>query len=99
MIVASFVMFARDQVAGASLHQQDELVVGSSVPAGGKASTKTKAQPRAFIDNAASTLTSPFHSVISSSNPWVDHGVPAVLGLIVYGLGVGFVARFSRLTP
>jgi hypothetical protein len=98
MIVASFVMFARDQVAGASLHQQAELVVGSTVPSGHQAPMKT-AQPRAFVDHTATTLTSPFHSVISSSNPWVDHGVPALLGLLAYGVGVGFLARFTRLTP
>jgi hypothetical protein len=106
IIVASFVMFARDQVAGASRHQQNALVVGSSAPAGSAASTPghraavaTKAQPRAFIDGAAHTLTSPFDSVISSTNPWVSHGAPAVLGLLIYGLALGFVARLARLTP
>jgi hypothetical protein len=106
IIVASFVMFARDQVAGASRHQQNELVVGSSVPAGSAASTQghrvagaKKSQPRAFIDGTAHTLTGPFDSVISSTNPWVVHGVPAAFGLLIYGLGVGFAARFTRLTP
>jgi hypothetical protein len=106
MLVASFVMFARDQVAGASRHQQNELVVGSSVPTGSAASipghrvaVKQPSQPRAFIDSTAHTLTSPFSSVVSSSNPWVSHGVPFVLGLLVYGVGVGFLARFTRLTP
>lgn len=106
IIVASFVLFARDQVAGASRHQQNELVVGSSVPAGSGASTPgrrvavaKKAQPRAFIDGTAHTLTGPFDSVISSTNPWVSHGAPAVLGLLIYGLALGFVARLARLTP
>jgi hypothetical protein len=106
IIVASFVLFARDQVAGASRHQQNELVVGASVPAGSGGSSPghrvavaKKAQPRAFIDGAAHTLTGPFDSVISSTNPWVSHGTPAVLGLLIYGLALGFVARLARLTP
>jgi hypothetical protein len=104
MIAASFVMFARDQVAGASRHQQNELVVGASTPAATSApkhrlAPAKKSQPRAFIDGAAHTLTGPFDSVISSANPWVAHGVPAVLGLLIYGLAIGFVARMTRLTP
>jgi len=95
LVIASFTLFAVDQVSGASQHQQDELSAGVA-PTPGAPAAKKKAQPRRFIDGAASNLTSPFSSIVQSSNAWVDHGIPAVLALAVYGLGLGFVARYSR---
>jgi hypothetical protein len=97
LVVASFVLFAHDQVAGASQHQQTAELPGAAALAPKPVTThKPHAQPRRFIDGAASTLTSPFHSVIASDNAWVDHGMPAVCALLVYGLGLGYLARFSR---
>jgi hypothetical protein len=98
LVIASFALFAHDQVAGASQHQQTAELPNAAALASTKpvASHKPHAQPRRFIDGAASTLTSPFHSVVASQNPWVDHGIPAVLALAVYGLGLGYLARFSR---
>src|SRR5579864_2426912 len=69
LIAASFVFFARDQIAGASQHQQNELVAGAPA-ASGTTATVHHGQPRAFIDNAAHTLTSPFDSLVHSSNDW-----------------------------
>ena len=85
LVALSFAMFARDQMAGASEHQQTELMAGRT-PTGPSAQ---HAQPRRFIDRAAKTLTTPFDAVVHSSNHWVDHGLPAVFALIVYGLGLG----------
>jgi hypothetical protein len=97
LVISSFALFAHDQVAGASQHQQTAELPGAAALAPKPvAPHKPHAQPRRFIDGAASTLTSPFHSVIKSDNTWVDHGIPAVLALAVYGLGLGYLARFSR---
>jgi TRAP-type C4-dicarboxylate transport system permease small subunit len=95
IITASFVLFAHDQVAGASRHQTDALILSGSPVSGGGA-TRAAKQPRAFIDGASKTLTGPFTSIIHSSNPWVDRGVPAALALVVYGFGLGFIARYAR---
>lgn len=92
LVVLSFAMFARDQVAGASARQQNE--VATSVPSA-PASHKT-GQPRKFIDGAAHVLTSPFQSIVQSKNAWVVHSLPAVFALLIYGFGLGFVARYSR---
>jgi hypothetical protein len=97
LVIASFALFAYDQMAGASQRQQTAELPGGAPTVAAKPITPHKhAQPRRFIDGAASTLTSPFGSVIQSTNDWVNHGIPAVLALIVYGLGLGYLARFSR---
>jgi hypothetical protein len=94
LVVASFAMFARDQVAGASQHQQTALVAGAHPTAASTAPVK-HAQPRRSIDAAAKVLTKPFAAIVQSTNLWVTHGLPAVLALLVYGLGLGYLARFS----
>jgi hypothetical protein len=94
LVVLSFALFARDQMAGASQHQQTALVAGAASAA--SAPAKRHAQPRRFIDEAATALTKPFGAIVHSSNEWVDHGLPAVFALIVYGLGLGYLARYSR---
>jgi hypothetical protein len=96
LVLLSFAFFARDQVAGASVHQQTELASGSdTVPTPAPTPTKPHAQPRRFIDGAAKALTAPFDAIVQSSNAWVKHGLPAAFGLIVYGLGLGYLGRFS----
>jgi hypothetical protein len=94
LVIVSFAMFARDQLAGASAHQVAEINT-PQVP-GTAPQTVHHAQPRRFIDGAASTLTSPFSSIVQSDNPWVKHSLPAVFALLVYGVGIGYVARFTR---
>jgi hypothetical protein len=95
LVALSFAMFARDQAAGASEHQQTELVAGPHQALTASTSSKPHAQPRRFIDGAAKVLTAPFDAIVQSSNDWVKHGLPAVFALIVYGLGLGYLARFS----
>lgn len=94
MVLLSFAMFARDEVAGASQHQQNELIV--SAHAAPLTQVKQHAQPRRFIDGAASTLTKPFSSIVQSDNAWVKQGVPAMIAVLAYGLGLGYLARFSQ---
>jgi hypothetical protein len=94
LVVASFAMFARDQTAGASA-QQSELVAGASSSGPPGSATKPHAQPRRFIDGAAKVLTTPFHAIVRSNNEWVKRGLPVLFALIGYGLGLGFLARYS----
>jgi hypothetical protein len=97
LVVMSFAMFARDQAAGASEHQQTELVAGANTSVAPVAITHRHSQPRRFIDGAAKALTSPFSAVVKSNNPWVDNGLPAVFALLVYGVGLGYLARFASV--
>jgi hypothetical protein len=95
LVVVSFAMFARDQMAGASTHQQSELVSGNDLTPTATAPSKPEAQPGRFINRAAKDLTSPFAAIVRSSNAWVQHGLPALVALLVYGLGLGYLARYS----
>jgi hypothetical protein len=95
LVVASFAMFARDQMAGASQHQQSALVAGSSASSASAGPSTHRAHPRRFIDDAAKALTTPFEAIVQSSNQWVKHGLPALLAVLVYGLGLGYLARYS----
>ena len=94
-MVASFSLFAIDQLSGASKHQQNEITSSSTVEPI-PAEAKHHGQPRQFIDDAAHTLTSPFSSIVPSNSQWVGRGVPAIIAVLVYGVGLGYLARFSR---
>lgn len=111
LVCASFGLFAHDQIAGASEHQQSELAATPSPRTLAGLATAPVArsvrshrphrvgQPRRFIDGAARELISPFRSLVGSANPWVTRGVPTVVALLVYGLGLGFLARFAIEPP
>jgi hypothetical protein len=98
LVLASFGLFARDQLAGASKNQQTALAAGVSPSAVTMPARKVHraAQPRRFIDGAARVLTSPFRSIVQSSSEWVLNGFPTILALLVYGFGLGYLARYSR---
>src|SRR5712672_1385582 len=95
LLVLSFSLFARDQLAGASQHQQNELAAGVITSPGVVPPKTQHAQPRRFIDDAAHALTSPFRSIVQSTSPWVTHGLPTIVALLVYGVGIGYLARYS----
>jgi uncharacterized membrane protein YraQ (UPF0718 family) len=103
--VGWFVGFAVEQSKSASAHQQSELNGSapasmraqlereSSKPANSKPGTVRKA-----IDSAFSTISSPFSSLTSSfSSQWTLHIVDTLLALLIYGFGLGFLARVLRL--
>ncbi len=95
LVSISFLMFARDQIDTASIHQQVEINNHGLVPAPSKAPVH-HGQPRRFIDDAAGKLTSPFNALVShDSSIWVRHVVPTLFALLLYGVGLGYLARYS----
>ena len=92
-VVASFGLFALDQVGGASSKQA--AAIAPSAPIVTAPPSAHHGQPRVFIDGAARKLESPFDGVVASSDGWVNHGIPALLALLVYGGGLGFAARWA----
>jgi hypothetical protein len=100
IVIASFTIFAVDQTKGASVHQQQELTVGTRA-ATSSAPKSTPAHEGAVheaIDEASNKLTSPFSGVTSgSSSEWAIHGVNLLLALAIYGFGLGYLARVIRV--
>ena len=94
-VAVSFLLFAVNQTSSASAHQQ-EAVSGESVSS--QTETGKEGGVRKAIDDAANQLTSPFSSITSgSSNEWVVRGVGLLCALIVYGFGLGYIARVIRV--
>jgi hypothetical protein len=100
IVIASFVVFAVDQTKTASGHQQEQLATsGSSSGAqGSKGGGSHKSGLHKAIDEASSELTSPFSSIVSNSNSeWAERSFGLLLALLVYGFGLGYLARTIRV--
>ena len=48
---------------------------------------------REVVDDANDVLLAPFVDLIDSDSAWVNHGVPTLLALLLYGVGLGFLAN------
>lgn len=93
IVVVSFAIFAIGQTSKASVHQQNKV-----------SETTTVAQPshesavHEAIDEVAGKLTSPFSGITAGSNSeWVVRGVGTLVALLVYGVGLGYLARVLRI--
>lgn len=100
--LAWFLVFALDQSGKASDHQQAE--VRAAEPANAQttssqpSSSKHESALHKGLDKAFSTVASPFSGVISGSkSQWTIHIVDTLLVLLVYGFGLGFIARIMRV--
>src|SRR5260370_619470 len=98
LVALSFTLFATDQLSHASKQQVNQLATGTASPSTTNATSTSHGQPRRFIDDAARTLTSPFRSLVGSTSRWSVELASTLLALLVYGAGLGFLARFSRVT-
>ncbi len=97
IVLASFAVFAFDQVSGASTNQQRE-VSGGATPAATGARAPHESTMHKALDEAANELTSPFSGVTAgSSSEWAVRGVGLLLALVVYGFGLGYLARVLRV--
>ena len=45
------------------------------------------------VDDANDILLDPFTGIVDSNDRWVNHGVPTLLALLLYGLGLGMLAN------
>ncbi|HEX3510737.1 MAG TPA: hypothetical protein VHT27_06515 [Solirubrobacteraceae bacterium] len=99
IVVLAFIVFAADRTKTASGQQQEQI---SAVNGGGSSApsqpSKHESGIHKALDEASSTLTSPFSGIVSSaSSEWAEHGVRLLLALLVYGFGLGFLARTLRV--
>ena len=100
ILVASFALFAVDELNGATRRNETKLsqdLEANPPPAVERQRERDHGAVREAIDDANDVVVSPFTGLASSSgNRWVQRGVPALVALLVFGLGLGFLARFAH---
>jgi hypothetical protein len=105
IVIASFAIFAIGQTKTASEHQQQEIsntgpVAGTSATGPHPTGTARKHESglHEAIDEASNEFTSPFAGLLSgSSSEWAVRGGKLVLALLIYGFGIGYIARALRV--
>ncbi len=99
IVLLGFALFAVDEMDKGSKTQQqrlDQELGNSEVAPEPEAEAAREAKHgtvREAIDDANDVLLRPFSDLVDSSNAWVERGVPALLALLVYGLGLGLLAN------
>jgi hypothetical protein len=104
VVIASFALFVINRTSDASAHQQQE-VNGETTGGGGEPSSAIapdsggrKGSARRTIDEISEAVTSPFSALTEgSSSEWVIHSVDLAVALLVYGFGLGYIARTIRI--
>jgi hypothetical protein len=104
IVVLGFAYFATDELGRGSQNQQNKLdreVTGAHAdptPIAPTPDQETERERvngpfREAIDDANDVLLGPFTGIIDSNDRWVTHGVPAMMALLLYGLGLGTLAN------
>jgi hypothetical protein len=100
LVAAGFVLFAVDDFSRASAQSRDRVAginAPDPAPAVERAREQRNGRARELIDDANDVLLSPFAGIVAdASSRWVRRGVPALLGLLVYGFLLGYLARYAR---
>lgn len=104
IVLLGFALFAVDEMDRGSQNQQNAL--GSELESASESPMVISPDPREermreqrngdfreMVDDANDVLLAPFADLVDSDNAWVAHGVPTILGLLVYGLLLGLVAN------
>ena len=109
VIALSFLFFAVDQTSNASQNSVRAIAGESNVEA--ESITKLPNPPAAvekvrekendgfheFIDDVDDILLAPFTGISNSDNIWVRRIIPALIGLLLYGVGGMYLARAAGL--
>ncbi len=91
VIVLSFALFAVEEVRGASDQQVDVVAPG---PDRERQRAADHTAAREAIDDVNDVLLTPFAGLAGdTSNSWARRTIPALAGLLVYGLGLAYLAR------
>ncbi len=99
IIVVSFALFAQEQASAATEGQRRKLEnLQAPTPTTGAERNRERrhGQPRELIDDANDLLLSPFASLTEGQNIWLQRIVPALLGLLIFGLGLTIAANYIR---
>jgi hypothetical protein len=93
IVLLGFGLFAVDEMDKGSRAQRQALGDVAPDTAAEQAREAHHGTVREVVDDANDVLLRPFSNLIDSDNSWVEHGVPALLALLVYGLGLGLLAN------
>jgi len=94
IVIASFVIFAVNQSGNASEGQQREVSSGSTKGGSSAPESKHEDAVHKALDEVTAELTSPFSGLTSGmSNQWLIRSIKLLMTLVVYGFGLGFIAR------
>jgi hypothetical protein len=102
-VVLSFVLFALDESREASRESQEAIAGRTASRTTDPSESQERARERAHstvreaIDDVNDVLLAPFTwAEPEGDDKWARRGLPALVALVVYGFGLGFLARFSR---
>jgi hypothetical protein len=102
LVIAGWGWFAIDEAGAASANTQAEIAgqqaarTASPDPDAERDREKVNSSLHEKVDDANDVLLKPFASVVEDSgSKWVRRSVPALLALIVYGFGLGILARVA----
>ena len=104
LVLLGFAYFATDEMSRGSQNQQNALgaeLKGTPDPAPVAPSPDEEVARerlngtfREAVEDANDVLIGPFANLVDGAdNRWVTHGVPAVLGLLLYGFCLGMLAN------
>ena len=101
VIAAGFALFALDDIDRASSSSRQRIIGESQAtdptPRGEQERERRNGRAREVVDDVNDVLLRPFAAAGESSDSrWVRRGLPALIGLLVYGLGLGFLARYAK---
>ena len=95
-----FCFFAVDEFNRASSTQRERLAgYEKTAPTAMSEREREKRNSafREYIDDANDVLLKPFAGIVSeTSGRWTQRGVPTLLGLLLYGFLIAYLARYAK---
>ena len=109
IVLLGFAYFATDEMSRGSQTQQNALGAElggepdptpvAPTPDEEAARERVNGKFREVVDDANDVLIGPFANLVDGSGDrWVTHGVPALLGLLLYGFCLGVLANMLPKT-
>jgi hypothetical protein len=100
VLLISFGFFASDQAGAGSKKTVAQIAVNDnsdSTPTQAPApAPKKKHNPvRTAIEKVNHQLVAPFSGIVATDSPWREHIAQTVLAFLVFGVGLGFLARYA----
>lgn len=99
LVIIGFAFFAIDQTQEASERSRDRIAgirEADPPPDTERRREREHSAVREFVDDANDLLLKPFAQIVTSKEPWVNRGLPALMALAVYGFGLGYLASYAR---